>query len=84
VLGPKRCLPRTKESSNDAKANNSPRQTLDQFYAGFMLIPGILSQGKDALSHPTSEDFQPTRVSSGGYEKIAMLGQATRKPAVSG
>jgi len=84
VLGPKRCLPRTKESSNDAKANNRPRQTLAQFYAGFMLIPGILSQGKDALSHPTSEDFQPTRVSSGGYEKIAMLGQATRKPAVSG
>jgi len=84
VLGPKRCLPRTKESSNDAKANNRPRQTLAQFYAGFMLIPGILSQGKDALSHPTSEDFQPTRVSSGGLEKIAMLDQAIREPPVSG
>jgi hypothetical protein len=35
-------------------------------------------------SETTSEDFQPTRVSSGGYEKIAMLNQATRKPAVSG
>jgi hypothetical protein len=84
VLGPKRCLPRAKESSNDAKANNRPRQTLAQFYAGFMLIPGILSQGKDALSHPTSEDFQPTRVSSGGLEKIAMLNQAIREPPVSG
>ena len=84
VLGPKRCLPRTKESSNDAKANNRPRQTLAQFYAGFMLIPGILSQGKDALSHPTSEDFQPTRVSSGGLEKIGMLDQAIREPPVSG
>ena len=84
VLGPKRCLPRTKESSNDAKANNRPRQTLAQFYAGFMLIPGILSQGKDALSHPTSEDFQPTRVSSGGLEKIAILDQAIREPPVSG
>jgi len=43
-----------------------------------------LSQGKDALSHPTSEDFQPTRVSSGGLEKIAMLGQAIRELPVSG
>ena len=84
VLGPKRCLPRTKESSNDAKANNRKRQNIPAFDAGFTLIPGILSQGKDALSQPTSEDFQPTRVSSGGVDKIAMLGQATRSASVSG
>lgn len=84
VLGPKRCLPRTKESASNAKANNRQRQNLALFDAGFILIPGILSQGKDALSQPTSEDFQPTRVSSGGLERIAMLGQATRAPSVSG
>ena len=84
VLGPKRCLPRTKENSNDAKANNRPRQNLSAFDAGFMLIPGILSQGKDALSQPTSEDFQQSKIDFGGLEKIAMLDQATREPPVSG
>lgn len=84
MLGPKRCLGRTKQSASDAKTNNRPRQTLAKFDAGFTLIPGILSQGKDALSQPTSEDFQPTRVSSGGVDKIAMLGQATRSASVSG
>ena len=84
VLGPKRCLPRAKESASDAKANNRCRQNLAACDAGFMLIPGILSQGKDALSQPTSEDFRHTRVSSGGLEKIAMLDQATREPPVSG
>jgi len=84
VLGPKRCLPRAKQSASDAKANNRKRQNIPAFDAGFILISGILSQGNDALSHPTSEDFQPTRVSSGGLEKIAMLNQAIREPAVSG
>ena len=84
VLGPKRCLPRAKQSASDAKANNRKRQNIPAFDAGFILIPGILSQGKDALSQPTSEDFQPTRVSSGGLEKIAMLDQAIRELPVSG
>jgi hypothetical protein len=84
VLGPRRCLPRAKQSASNAKANNRKRQNIPAFDAGFILISGILSQGKDALSHPTSEDFQPTRVSSGGLEKIAMLGQAIRELPVSG
>ena len=79
VLGPKRCLPRTKGSASDAKANNRGRQNLAAFDAGFMLIPGILSQGKDALSQPTRESFQQSKIDFGGLEKIAMLGQAIRE-----
>ena len=84
VLGPKRCLPRTKGSASDAKANNRVRQNLAAFDAGFMLIPGILSQGKDALCQPTRESFQQSKINFGGLEKIAMLGQATRPASVSG
>jgi len=84
VLGPKRCLPRTKGSASDAKANNGGRQNLAAFDAGFMLIPGILSQGKDALCQPTRESFQQSKINFGGLEKIAMLGQATRPASVSG
>ena len=79
MLGPKRCLPRGKERSSDAKANNRPRQSLSAFDAGFMLIPGILSQGTDALSQPTRESFQQSKIDFGGLEKIAMLGQAIRE-----
>lgn len=82
VLGPKRCLSRTRESAAIAKSQNRGRDNLPPFDAGFRLRPGIIAQSKDALAQCKSEDFRPQGIETGGLQLIAELAQAAR-PAPS-
>jgi len=87
ILGPRRCLPRTKESNTAARAAGrqpSERQNLPAVDAGFKLRDGILSQGTYSLSHATRHDFRPDKLGSGGLEEIAELHPAKRIDADSG
>ena len=87
ILGPRRCLPRTKESSAQAVAAGrrpNERRNLPIVDAGFKLRDGILSQSSHALSHGTRHDFKPDKMGSGGLEEIANLPQAKRIDVDSG
>jgi len=87
ILGPRRCLPRTKESIAQARAAGRPpgdRRNLPAVDAGFKLRDGILSQSTYSLSHGTRHDFRPDKLGTGGLEEIAKQRQAQRIDADSG
>ncbi|EDY39102.1 Pas55 [Cyanobium sp. PCC 7001] len=85
VLGPGRCLPRRKESREEAKAQGRPpsqRQNLPRFDAGFALRHGLLRPSNGSGGLGNRETFDRMEVRSGGLGTLSSLRTALRPPAL--
>ena len=79
VLGPKRCLPRGRETMAEAEVagrDRESRRNLPRLDAGFGLRSYVIDESADAKR--PREDFDFKNLGTGGVEMIAALPQAMR------